>query len=69
MPPTMIALMRLTRDRPGYFLISRKGSAQSLKSKSKKMKIPQNPFGVETNGLITGMGLDGLNHLGVQLRC
>ena len=31
------------------------------------MKIPQNPFGVETNGLITGMGLDGLNHLGVQL--
>lgn len=38
-----------------------------LESKSKKMKIPQNPFGVETNGLITGMGLDGLNHLGVQL--
>ena len=38
-----------------------------LESESKKMKIPQNPFGVERNGLIKGMGLDGLSHLGVQL--
>ena len=38
-----------------------------LESKSQKMKIPQNPFGVEKNGLIKGMGLDGLNHLGLQI--
>ena len=38
-----------------------------LDSKSNKLKIPQNPFGIETNGLIQGLGLDGLNHLGVQL--
>ena len=31
------------------------------------MEIPQNPFGIEKNGLINGLGLDGLNYLGVCL--
>ena len=31
------------------------------------MKIPQNPFGIEASGLIDGLGLDGLNHLGIYV--
>ena len=65
--PTSIALMRLARDRLGYFLISRKGSAQSLKVKAKKWKSLRILFGIEKNGLINGLGLDGLNYLGVCL--
>ena len=38
-----------------------------LREQSEKMKIPQNPFGIETSGLIDGLGLNGLNHLGVCL--
>ena len=49
------------------FFNFKEGIRTILESKSKKMKIPQNPFGVETNGLIKGLGLDGLNHLGLQL--
>ena len=43
------------------------GIRKILESESKKTKIPRNPFGIETNGLIKGMGLDGLNHLGLQI--
>ncbi len=32
-----------------------------------KIEIPQNPFGVNVDSLIQGLGLDGLNYLGLQL--
>lgn len=44
-----------------------KDGMSALRKHSEKMKIPQNPFGIETNGLIDGLGLDGLNHLGICL--
>ena len=49
------------------FLNFKEGIRTILESKSKKMEIPQNPFGIEKNGLINGLGLDGLNYLGVCL--
>ena len=36
-------------------------------NESQKMEIPQNPFGVTLKGLLKGMGLDGLEHLGLQI--
>ncbi len=32
-----------------------------------KMRMPSNPFGIGAEGLIDGLGLDGLEHLGIQL--
>ena len=49
------------------FFNFKEGIRTILESKSKKMKIPQNPFGIEKNGLINGLGLDGLNYLGICL--
>ena len=49
------------------FFNFKEGIRTILESKSKKMEIPQNPFGIEKNGLINGLGLDGLNYLGVCL--
>ena len=49
------------------FFNFKEGIRTILESKSKKMQIPQNPFGIEKNGLINGLGLDGLNYLGVCL--
>ena len=49
------------------FFNLKEGIRTILESKSKKMKISQNPFGIEKNGLINGVGLDGLNYLGVCL--
>ena len=34
---------------------------------SKKMKVPDNPFGINAQGLIEGIGLDGLEQIGVQI--
>ena len=49
------------------FFNFKEGIRTILESKSKKLEIPQNPFGIEKNGLINGLGLDGLNYLGVCL--
>ena len=42
---------------------------QSLQKfrKKKEIQIPQNPFGVTTDGLINGLGLNGLGQLGLGL--
>ena len=32
--------------------------------KKKEFEIPQNPFGINMDGLIKGLGLDGLEFLG-----
>ena len=37
--------------------------------KEKEFEIPQNPFGINMDGLIKGLGLDGLEFLGLQLNC
>ena len=54
------------RGQARLFLNFKEG-VRVLREKSEKMKIPQNPFGIEASGLIDGLGLDGLNHLGIYV--
>lgn len=42
-------------------------SLQKFRKKNEKIQIPQNPFGVTTDGLINGLGLNGLGQLGLGL--
>ena len=49
--------------------INFKPAIETLKSMmdSEKMKFPQNPFGINSQGLITGLGVDGLDQLGIRM--
>lgn len=54
------------RGQARLFLNFKEGM-RAFREKSDMMKIPQNPLGIETNGLMDGLGLYGLNHLGIYL--
>ena len=49
--------------------INFKPAIETLKSMmdSEKMKFPQNPFGINSQGLIAGLGVDGLDQLGIRM--